>query len=120
MMPALNLCSRCGSVLHPQNSEGFCTRCLLEKALEQSIQGPRLAAPTRSNALLKDSNGRPSSFESGAVRSFGQYQLLEEIARGGMGVVYRARQPNLERTVALKMILSGQLASKQVIQRFRG
>jgi eukaryotic-like serine/threonine-protein kinase len=53
------------------------------------------------------------------LRYLGDYELVSEIARGGMGVVYRARQVSLNRTVAIKMILAGTYATAQAVQRFR-
>src|SRR5262245_59610727 len=58
----------------------------------------------------------PKPITKGA--SFGNYELLEPIAKGGMGIVYKARQRNLNRIVAIKMILAGQFADQEDINRF--
>jgi WD40 repeat protein/HEAT repeat protein len=55
----------------------------------------------------------------GKIRYFGDYELISEIARGGMGVVFKAKQVSLNRTVAVKMILKGEFAGPQDVARFR-
>src|SRR5580704_14370060 len=78
----------------------------------------RRAAAPLADALTLPPSESPESGPKRTIRYFGDYELLEEIARGGMGVVYKARQMSLNRPVALKMILAGALASENDVKRF--
>src|SRR5262245_27098774 len=76
----------------------------------------RLAEPLRGAAEI---GGDISVHSLGKVRYFGDYELLEEVAAGGMGIIYKARQRSLNRIVAVKMILKGTLAREEDVRRFR-
>src|SRR5438309_1600496 len=126
MIRVFRICRKCGAKIFSDAPRGLCTACVLETALGilPDVPVPGVGDSGNVDELSRE-NARATSDLKEPVRAatmlgeLGDYELLEEIGRGGQGVVFRARQKNLNRIVALKVISLGQWANKAHLKRFR-
>ncbi|HEX5489960.1 MAG TPA: protein kinase, partial [Candidatus Udaeobacter sp.] len=120
-----NVCPKCEAEIFSDAAEGLCTACLLQTGLglftKPAFNTEDCAAseecPRVGRNVARKKNGAP--YKAGAPTSLGDYELLEEIGCGGQGIVYRARQKSLNRTVALKVVSTGRRTGQPRLTRFR-